>query len=331
MSMPSVTTRFELARTLATEGEWGSVRELLLPTPLEGRDPELILLLAEASLRTGYLADGRALLEPLVTILAQQGNTPARRRAVNMLGASAFELGLMGPAEERFQEALALGNSAEDLLSVGRATNNLGMIAHIRGAYDKALSFYQLAVPAYQRLGASAGLAETHHNMALALRELGRLELADKQERRAIGYAREAGNRRLLAMAQVGRAELSLRRGEAAIAEAGARLGAEEYATIPDHLGEADALRIAGAARTALGALSAAREVLDRAVALAQEHGSALIEAESREARARLSAASQDWPAVKCDAEVALALLDLLGASDGRAALAKWYREVVPA
>ncbi len=329
--MTSVASRFELAQTLATDGEWGGVRDLLLLTPAEGRTPDLVLLLAEASLRTGFLAEGRALLEPVVPVLAQQGNTPAHRRAVNMLGASAFELGLMGPAEQRFQEALALGNAGDDLLTVGRATNNLGMIAHIRGAYDQALSLYQLAVPAYQRLGASAGLAETHHNMALALRELRQLDLADKQERRAIAYAREAGNKRLLAMAQVGRAELSLRRGEAAIAEAGAQLGALEYARIPDHLGEADALRITGAARMALGALTGAREVLDRAVALAHEHGSALIEAESREARARLSALVQDWSALRIDAESALALLDQLGATDDHAALARWYREAVPA
>lgn len=328
--MSSVATRFELAQTLATDGAWGAVRELLLPTPAEVRVPELVLLLAEASLRTGFLAEGRALLEPVVPLLAQQGNTPARRRAVNMLGASAFELGLMVPAEQRFQEALALGNAGDDLLTVGRATNNLGMIAHIRGAYDQALSLYQLAVPAYQRLGASAGLAETHHNMALALRELRQLDLADKQERRAIEYAREAGNKRLLAMAQVGRAELSLRRGEAAVAEAGAQLGALEYSRIPDHLGEADALRITGAARTALGALAGAREALDRAVALAHEHGSALIEAESREARARLSALIQDWSALKIDAELALSLLEQLGAVDDRAALNRWYREVVP-
>lgn len=329
--MSSVATRFEMAQTLATDGAWGAVRDLLLPTPPEARVPELVLLLAEASLRTGFLAEGRALLEPVVPVLAQQGNTAARRRAVNMLGASAFELGLMAPAEQRFQEALALGNTGDDLLTVGRATNNLGMIAHIRGDYDQALSLYQLAVPAYQRLGASAGLAETHHNMALALRELRKLDLADKQERRAIAYAREAGNKRLLAMAQVGRAELSLRRGEAAVAEAGAQLGALEYARIPDHLGEADALRITGAARTALGALAGAREALDRAVALAHEHGSALIEAESREARARLSAVVQDWSALKVDAESALALLEQLGAADDRAALARWYREVVPA
>jgi tetratricopeptide (TPR) repeat protein len=307
------------------------VRDLLLSTPADSRVPELVLLLAEASLRTGFLAEGRALLEPVVPLLAQQGNTAARRRAVNMLGASAFELGLMPAAEQRFQEALALGNAGDDLLTVARATNNLGMIAHIRGAYDQALSLYQLAVPAYQRIGQSAGLAETHHNMALALRELRRLDLADKQERRAIEYAREAGNKRLLAMAQVGRAELSLRRGEAAVAEAGAQLGALEYSRIPDHLGEADALRITGAARTALGALAGAREALDRAVALAHEHGSALIEAESREARARLSALMQDWSALKIDAESALALLEQLGAVDDRAALSRWYREVVPA
>jgi tetratricopeptide (TPR) repeat protein len=247
-----------------------------------------------------------------------------------MLGAAAFELGLLDEAAEQFQLSLALASAARDYRTVGHATNNLGMIANIRGEFDKALSLYQLAVPSFQRVGYLTGLGETHHNMALSYREKGALDLADKQERRAIDFAREAGNPRLLAITQVGRAELSLRRGEPVVAEAGARLGAQQYAAIPDAIGEADALRVAGAARLVLGDVLQAALALDRAVALAEEHGSALIEAESRGTRARVFATQREWDEVRRDVATAVELYRRLGADRDREALEQWLGEVLP-
>ncbi len=288
-----------------------------------------VLAAAEQELRQGLLRPARMRLEAALPAL-ERGDAAIYRRAINMLGAAHFELGELAEAGHAFARALELASTAEDPLIIGRATNNLGMIANIAGRREEALTRYQLAIPAYQRVGSSVGLAETCHNMAITYRDLGRFDAADRYERRAIGYAREAGNPRLIAMAQVGRADLSLLRGEAAVAEAVGQRGAAQYAAIPDHLGEADALRITGAARTALGALAGAREALDRAVILAHEYGSALIEAESCEARARLSAVMHDWAAVRTDAESALALFEQLGATQNREALAGWYREVIP-
>jgi tetratricopeptide (TPR) repeat protein len=318
------------AQAHAGRGEWGIVRELIAAVTLEHRSPELALLLAEAHLRTGDLEAAHAALLSLVPLLARQGNSAPYRRAVNMLGAAAFELGRMAEAETRFDEALALADAGADPLTLGRATNNLGMIAHIRGQYDKALARYQLAVPAYQRLGFTAGLAETHHNMALALRELGQLESADKQERRAIEFAREAGNLRLLAIAHVGRAELALRRGEPAVAQAGARLGADQYAAIPDAVGEADALRLVGAASTVLGETAAARVSLERAVRLAHSHGSTLIEAESHEARARLHLVLEQWSSAEHEVQEARRLYRQLGATAAEELLEQWYHGARP-
>lgn len=312
------------ARADAARGEWGTARERLAAVPVEARSVEMSLFLAEACLRIGHLAEAHTLLTPVAEALAQQGNTAVRRRAINMQGAAAFELGMTTESERCFREALALANAADDPLTLGRATNNLGMIAHIRGAYGESLSLYQLAVPAYQRLGFAVGLAETHHNMALALRELEQLEAADKQERRAIEFARDAGNARLLAIARVGRAELSLRRGEAVVAQAGARLGAEEYAAIPDAIGEADALRLLGAACAALGEGPAAEEALDRAVDLAHQHGSTLIEAEAREARARVHLAAGRRAEAQAEVTEAQRLYRQLGATNAEAALAQW-------
>jgi tetratricopeptide (TPR) repeat protein len=321
----------ELARAAAARGDWGEAR-LLLASCREaaGADPLARLLLAEADLRTGHFPEARALLQVVVPALARATDQTPYRRALNMLGAAAFELGLLDEAQEQFQLSLALANAARDFRTVGHATNNLGMIASIRGEFDKALSLYQLAVPSFQRVGYLAGLGETHHNMALALRETGSLDLADKQERRAIDFAREAGNTRLLAIAHVGRAELSLRRGEPVVAEAGARLGAEQYAAIPDAIGEADALRVAGAARLVLGDVLQAALALDRAVALAEEHGSALIEAESRGTRAKVFATQREWDEVRRDVATAVELYRRLGADRDREALEQWLLEALP-
>ncbi len=285
---------------------------------------------AEQELRQGLLRPARDRLESALPAL-ERGEGGTYRRAVNMLGAAQFELGELGQAATTFGRALELASEAGDALILGRATNNLGMLANIAGRREEALTRYQLAIPAYQRVGHLSGLAETCHNLAITYRDLGELEQADRHERRAIAYAREAGNPRLLAMAQVGRGDLALRRGEAAVADATARLAAEAYRRIPDHLGEADALRLAGAARTLLRAPGAAREALDRAVVLAAEHGSPLIEAEAREARARLAAAEGMWDAAAADVTAALGLYEGLGADEPGAALRRWFDGARPA
>lgn len=316
----------ESAQAYAGRNEWAELCRLVESAPQDERNLELGLLLAEGMLRLGQLAEAHTLLRALSA--GSRENDQQSRRIINMLGAAAFELGLMQESKERFCEALHLASEAGDVLTLGRATNNLGMIAHLEGRYDRALVQYELAVPAYQRLGFTAGLAETHHNMALALRELGHLDQADRNARRAIDYAREAGNRRLLAMAQVGRAELMLRRGRATVADAMARLGAEEYSAIGDVLGEADAWRVAGASRILLGENAAARTALDRAVELARSHGSALIEAEALEARARLHAAEGSWSLVEADVAEARRLYRASGAVALEEKLTQWHAEL---
>jgi tetratricopeptide (TPR) repeat protein len=299
----------ERAEALRSEGAWGELGALLAgDCPAPEASPDLPLLLAEAELRTGQVAGARDRLAVLAPAYEALGDQARLRRATNMLGVAELEAGDVAAAEVAFQRALELANAADDHLTVARVTNNLGALANSRGERERALALYQLAVPAFQRLGSDVGLAETYHNLAITYRDLGQLEQADRYQRRAIDHARASGNARMLAIAHVGRAELSLLRGEALVAEAGARLGATQYAAIPDALGEADALRLAGAACTTLGNLRAAETALDRSVSLAREHGGALVEAESLEARARLYARRQEWGPTFKDARAAVAL-----------------------
>ena len=73
--------------------------------------------------------------------------------------------------------------------------------------------------------------------------------------------------------------------------------------------------------------MTAARAALDRAVGLAREYGSPLIEAEALEARARLGAVERRWAEAGADVAAALGLLERLGATEEHAAVARWYEE----
>lgn len=315
------------ARALAAAGAWDELRALLGGQAREaGAHPELVTLLAEAFLRTRYPRRARTWLRRTLRRVERSGDRAALRRAVNLSGAAYFELGELEEARRDFSRALELGREDADDLLVARATNNLGLIANIRGLHDAALALYQLAVPSYQRLGHALGLAESYHNMAISFRDSAQLERADECERRAAEFAREAGNPRLAAMARVGRAELSFRRGDAELAAAEARAAARQFETIGDPTQQADALRLCGVSALALGRLDDARVALDAAVELARTHGNALIEAESRRARAECAAAAGDATRAHDDAERALAIFVHLGSEREAGELRDWMR-----
>jgi tetratricopeptide (TPR) repeat protein len=302
------------ARERAAAGAWAEVRALLHRESEAARaSAELTTLLGEALLRTGHTREARSWLDEALPRLERSGDRAALRRGVNLAGAAGFELGDVLAAEQHFGRALELGRADGDDLLVARATNNLGAIADLRGQRREALALFQLALPAYQRLGHPLGLAQSWHNMAIAYRHLGEAGSADECELRAIEFAREAESRQLAAMAQVGRAELCLARGDAALAAAQARLAARDFAEIPDPAREADALRLAGTAALVIGDLSVARDAVDRAVSLAEAHGNALIEAEARRARAAVRAKLGDTGGAREDALRAAASFERLG------------------
>jgi hypothetical protein len=283
----------------------------------------------ERGRRAGPAGAGDSARE-VIPAIARHGDRAALRRAVNLLGAAQFDLGELGEAEPSFERALELGREDGDDLLVARATNNLGMIANIRGQHDRALSLYALAVTAYQRLGHTMGLAESYHNMAITFRDMKLLERADECERRAIEFAREAGNARLFALARLGRAEISLRNGDAPLAGAAARRAAADFAAIPDPIQQADALRLVGAAGLAQGNIAVARGALEAALVLARAHGDALHEAETLQVRAELGMVTGDIVGARDDARIAMGIFERLDAVHERDALARWIEEHEP-
>ena len=308
------------ARARAGAGAWPEVAALLDGecAPMTER-PERVTLYAEALMRCGEPRRATEFLRQAVPALSHSAHRTAHRTALNLSGAASFAVGALDEAQVAWDHALELAQQAGDTLLVARATNNLGAIASLRGSWHHALSLYQLAVPVYQRLGDMHRLAETLHNIAIVYRDLGDLPAADEHEMRAIEFAQQAGAGRLEMMARVGRAELALRRGDFPLASVAALAAGRTSAANGDRETQADALRCAGEASTALGEHDEARRLLDEAIAVAEGAGQALMQAEALLASARLSQKVGEPQRARDEAARAMDSFQRLGAQSGLA------------
>lgn len=324
---PVAQLRTELETPMGA-GDWSAVRDVLAARPdALAASADLTALYGEVLLRTGRSQAAREWLARALLQLEHRGERVALRRVMNLLGIALFELGLLEEADAILEQVAETAWSSGDDLLLAKARNNLGLIANIRGQRDQALTLYQLAVPVYQRLGSPVGLAECYHNMAITHRDSLALDRADECERRAIEFAHQAGSRRLTALARLGRAEISLRRGEVSLAEAGASFAAAAFRDAADPVGEGDALRLIGLARTLQGKLSLARSALEQALALTREHGAALNEAETLRALAEWAAAEGNAEVARAHAEGAMIILQRLGAAEDAEAVHRWMQD----
>lgn len=321
----------DACRRHAAAGTWRALCDALAASRAEAsQSSTLIPLYAEALMRTGDPRSAQRWLTEHQTVLRLGGDRSALRRAANLSGAASLELGEVDDAQGSFEVALDLGRRDGDDLLIARVTNNLAVIATIRGRHAEAMGLYASAIPAYQRVGNVNGIAESHHNMAIALRKLHQLEAAEDHERRSAEYARQVPNERLVALTLVGRAEIALLRGDAVLADVSARRAAQDLAAIPDPARQADAIRLSGVARWTMGQAGPARLALDEAVALAAAHGSLLIEAESRWARVQVAQAQGDTLAAMADAERAASMFEQLDAHLELTAVNTWLHEHRP-
>ena len=308
--------RTRRAGELAAAGAWPEVVRLLESVGAGTTGPsELQLLRAEALTRVGDARGAREWLREIIPALVARADRAAHRRALNLLGAACFYLGELEEAADAFAAALEMASVAEDHLIFARATNNLGMIANLRGHHEAALGHYRLAVPTYQRLGQRRGVAESYHNIAITYRDLGKLDEADEYERRAIDYASEGTAPRVAAMGMIGRAEIALRRGDPQFARGTSERAAAELGRLHDPVNEADAWRLAATAAAALGRAGEADAAFERALSIARAGGHALIEAETLRDRAQASLRRRLRAEARSDAEAATRLFERLGAS----------------
>lgn len=280
--LPPDDTASELRGLLGT----GQFREVLtrygaLPEAARRGRPELSLLGATAAMRLGDLARAAAFAEQSLDGFRGRTDQDGEMRALNLLGVIGIERGALGEAEQALRAALERAERLGDALLSARAANNLATLNYLRGEAAGALGMYQGALLAYQRLGDRRGAAETYHNLGIVYRMLASWREADTAIVQAVRHAELVGERSLLALAVMGRAELELEQGELDVAERGLERAIALATEAGDELGITEALKLRALLTLRRGEYAAAATAADQALAEAERLGGALLAAES--------------------------------------------------
>jgi tetratricopeptide (TPR) repeat protein len=270
------------ARDLVARREWRTLAErgALLARDQLVDEPELGYHCANAWIRTGAVERALEVAREIEPRLRLGGDRRLGLQATNLLGALLFEAGLTTEADDKFGELLERATEAQDDELAARASNNLGVLANVRGERERALTCYQRALASYQRLGYIRGLAQTHYNLGMAYREIRFAEEADAHYARAIGFAEQTGSEDVIGLAESDRGLLCVQTGDPEKGGALARRARDRFAALGDPVRAAEAVRVVAAAERALSRLDEARRLLDEALAAARAHSNVLLLAE---------------------------------------------------
>lgn len=287
--------RLERARQLFAGKRWTELAGLAVEiSGEEPVEPELHYLVADAMRRTGDAAGATPLARAAAATAERLGEVRLRLRTMNLLGMVAYETGDLTAAQDEFERLLELATEGQDHEFAARASNNLGILASVRGDRELALTAYQRAIAAYERLRYGRGLAQTHYNLGVAYRDLGFSSEAEGHFTLALSWAAETDSPDIIALAETERALLCVAQGDGRLAEKLAEKSLDRMRTLGDPLGAANAVRALAAAALARGDSELALERLDEALDTVERYPDLLLRAEIQRDRGRLLASRPD-------------------------------------
>ena len=133
-----------------------------------------------------------AAVQDLARAAERAGDVRGQGRAWFLAGNTALAAGRPDEASQHGRRALELCTLAEDPVIARQVLNDLGVIAHSRGAYDEAAGLFGEAVALARTLGHRSGEASSLLNMAVSRLRAGRADevLADCEGLLASAYER---------------------------------------------------------------------------------------------------------------------------------------------
>jgi tetratricopeptide (TPR) repeat protein len=279
------------------------------------RSPTLLLLKAIGHARLGQMEAASAWALSALMRARTLGDRTVEVRALNVSGAIALERGGIGEAIHYFARAQEEAMLEGDLATVGRAANNLGIIANMQGEYGRAVGSHTTAVGAFRRARHDQGVAEAHHNLGIAYRDQGKLFDALRSADDAVREATVAEDASLRAQAIAGRAEIRTAVGDAELAIREVRLAIEVHRGLHDHVRMTEDQRILANALAAAGSLDEASALLHDVIESAEAFGRPLLLCSTQRDLAELSFQRGQMDAARDLAQRARGLFVQLGAS----------------
>ena len=241
------------------------------------RSPTLLLLKAIGHARLGQMDAASAWALSALMRARMLGDRTVEVRALNISGAIALERGGINESIHYFARAQEEAMLEGDLGTVGRAANNLGVIANMQGEYGRAVGSFTTALGAYERVRNERGIAESHHNLGIVYRDQGKLAEALSAADDAVREATQADDASLRAQTLAGRAEIRTAAGDAELAIREARLAIELHRALHDQVRMAEDQRILANALAVTGKVDEAVALLNEVMEQAEEFDRPLL------------------------------------------------------
>src|SRR6266851_4943348 len=263
------------------------------------QSPMLTLLSGIAHARLGRLDLGQQWAMVAQLRARMLGDRTIEVRALNVSGAIALERGGIGEATYFFTRAQERAMQDNDMATVGRCANNLGIIANMQGDYNRAVGAYSRAITAYEKASYNRGVVESQHNLGITYREQGQLDRALQAADAALREAERMGDRALQAQALAGLAEIRVARGEPESAIRDVKRALAVHRELKDAVLETEDLRILAVALGIAGKAPEAEAMLRQVIDRATEHQRPMLVASAQRDLAHLLALLGDVAAAK--------------------------------
>lgn len=157
----------------------------------------LCCALGEWHSTSGHGDAARACLDEALRLAKASGKESLQIRALNNLGALAYEQARFDDARRHYESALALARAQGDLHWQGGLLGNLGGLLHSQGQPDSARRYYEQALEHSRQTGDRRWEGNNLCNLGLVHHDQGRYEEARVQFEAALVAARELGHPRL--------------------------------------------------------------------------------------------------------------------------------------
>ena len=249
----------------------------------------------------GDTLEAKRMYEEALVTFRQIGNKLGVANELDDLGDVLLALGDLKGARQKYEESMAADQEIENPDGIALAKGALGVVLLAAGDHEAARKADEESVELCRRIGdrekAAIGLA----GLGNALRMEGNLEQARKYESEAIAIFDEIGDKQSSNRFQLDLAELAIDENDGPRAEAIARRVGDEFARESALRDESLASAVLSRALLAQGKVDAAKESIDRSLALADKYHDRSVELFVAATAARVRAAS-NTAAARADA-----------------------------
>lgn len=227
-------------------------------------------------------------LEAALAVAEALGDEAAIGHAVNVQALLFYRMGRLDEAERLYLKARESARRAGEAKLAAMTSQNLGVIANIRGELEQALWHYEASLADYRALGLTKYICITLNNLGLLYTRMERWETAERAYEEAIPLSQEIGDVGVRVLLEVNYAALWIARKE----YPKARLACDRALAISQETQHSEGLgevqKCFGVIFRETGDFGAAEEAFRRAVELAEERQDLLLSAEIARERAEL-------------------------------------------